>query len=271
MTRITNLLGDYLYIKYLKQISNFIYTFISTEISPKLSGKSWLYLASMFSILLLSSCTYNGLSGSSASISGNCPEEIDELWIQDEQSDISQGTNHIGKNCGCRVLGNLDGEPRRCFFYFRDGIVISGYIIQPATANAANCKAPINLNAAQVTEFKSDLNNLANTKSPGDALFDLAGSVHFTYAVGSCNIQANDQIVAGTDNNNRPIINGNYFDIRYPGGRESPLFRDIICSSYALRGNTLFLAGDPSGGGIPQNPDTCNRDRLTNLIEYAKQ
>ena len=210
--------------------------------------------------MLLSACTYNGLSGSSGG--GGDTTAINGLWIQQEQATLTGG----GQDCGCRALGISTGNPRRCYSYFADGIVISGYLTTPVDSFADNCANEFTLDPADRAEFDRVLSGLAQT-ARNTAFFSSAGSVGFTYAVGTLAGQSSDATVTGSG----PSI-GEYFNIRYQGSAATSAGRGIICTSYALMDANLYLAGDPSGGGQAQNQDpaVCNTERFTDLIRYEK-
>ncbi|MCH9666085.1 MAG: hypothetical protein K0U41_09630 [Gammaproteobacteria bacterium] len=206
--------------------------------------------------LLLSACTYNGLSGSSGG--GDDTTAINGLWIQQEQATLTGGE----KNCGCRDGGTTSGSPRRCYSYFADGIVVSGYL---TAADASNCANELTLNPSDRAEFNRVLSDLART-ARNTALLGSAGSVRFSYAVGTFHAQS-----SATVTGSGPTL-GEYFNIRYQGSAASLARREIICTSYATRDDNLYLAGDPSGGGQvqDQDPTACNSARFTNLIRYEK-
>ena len=232
----------------------------SAQASPT---KHWSYIINCVGFglaLLLSACTYNGLSGSSGV--GGDTTAINGLWIQQEQATLTSGTP-TGENCGCRNGGGLSGDPRRCFSYFSDGIVISGYLTAD-DASADDCANKFPLDADARNTLHQALSNMARNTGPGNVALNGA----FQGAVGSFNFQQNDAPV----NIEGRQATGVHFDIRYPGGRNGLIGRDIACTSYAVRGSALYIAGDPSGGGQaqPQDPTACNTARFTSLVRYEK-
>ena len=202
-------------------------------------------------IMFLVSCAYNGLSGSSGR---SCPAELTGLWIQAESAPITEGSNQEDR-CGCRELGASTGALRRCFQYFSGGFFVAGYLSNPDKANG-NCAAEVSLTTGEKEAILADLTAItsAGVTNAGPPV---------SAASGECEVKGTGSTSKGS---------GVYFDLRYPAANSDIAGREIICTSYLLREGDLYIAADPSGGGIPQNqnPALCNSARFTGLIKYTK-
>lgn len=190
--------------------------------------------------------------------SNNLPPEILGLWMQSEQAPLEGA----GQNCGCRWFGLSFGPPKRCYFYFTATKVVSGYLRRPRGISAEDCKNPPQLSTKDKSKLLQQISNLAVTKHSGASSI----KAKFTYAVGDANITQEDAEVKVQDR----ITQGTYVDFIYT----LPLITGHrrICSSYIVRGSTLYLASDPKGGSKTQSADVaiCDSQRFTQLIKYTK-
>ena len=208
-------------------------------------------------IILLTSCAYDGISGSS----GDSTAEIAGLWIQ------AQGTTLTGEDspsCGCMEEGKPDRAKRRCFNYFENGKVVSGYL-EIENPNNIECAGEISRSLLEAN--KESLFSLidSNKGRPASSVARDAGVA--VLAVGNFKNQGRNK---GTSRNEV------YFNILYPGGLDAgKTDLEIVCTAYERNGeddNELFIAADASGGVVNQDQSNsgCSAERHTNLIKYIK-
>ncbi len=201
-------------------------------------------------IILLTSCAYDGISGSSGGAGG--------LWIQAEGATL---TGEDSPSCGCRLRGTENGTPRRCFNYFTDSKVVSGYL-KISGSYDDGCASEYSLSDAD----KKELFSLIDAAIQSDAGSSRQRGVA-DFVPGKFKIVARNQVVSG-----RP--DGVYFNIDYPTGVIGKAGLFIVCSAYAPGNdeNELFIAAEESGGfkAQPRDVERCNSARHTNLVKYTK-
>ena len=218
-------------------------------------------------IILLTSCAYDGISGSSgdstADSTANSTAEIAGLWIQ------TQGATLTGRgaSCGCRLRGREGGFLRRCFNYFGNGKVVSGYL--KISGSYDNCDEPLNQELFNAN--KKELFSLIDNAIQGEAGSSRQRGVA-DFVPGNFKVVARGQEVTLQDGN--PRQNGVYFNIDYPNGVIGKADLFIVCTAYTRggNGNELFIAAEESGGSMnqPRDVERCNSARHTNLVRYTK-
>ena len=210
-------------------------------------------------IILLTSCAYDGISGSSG---GDSTAEIAGLWIQ------AQGATLTGRgaSCGCRLLGTENGSPRRCFNYFGNGTVVSGYL-KTSDPNNNGCDSEYSLSDRDKTSLFSLIDAAIQSDAGSSRQRPIADFVPGNFKVVT---RGQEVTIQGSN----PRQNGVYFNIDYPNGVVGKPGLYIVCTAYARRGNVneLFIAAEASGGFVaqPRDVEQCNSARHTNLIKYTK-
>ena len=215
-------------------------------------------------IILLTSCAYDGISGSSGEPT---PVDINGLWIQAQETTL---TEKDAPSCGCKNLGSPNGGPRRCFNYFEGGKVVSGYL-KPSSSYNNGCASEYSLSDADKASLFNLIDNNKNLP---------AGTVRGTHsaadlAVGNFKNEGRNKIVMiQKDGSSESSEEGVYFNILYPGGIAVKDNLAIVCTAYAPgdNENELFIAADESGGvdNQDQSNSGCNAERHTTLIKYTK-
>lgn len=208
---------------------------------------------------LLISCVYNGISGSSA---GDDTSAIEGLWIQAEGTAI---TGEVGDNhCGCRQEGRSNGGLRRCFNYFENGKIVSGYLKIGGSYN--NCNLEYTISESSKNQLFELINQNKNRDSGSSII-----NINADGAVGTFRHRGSNRRVGAKDTNTiGESLGGVYFDIAY----DTPILNrlDIVCSSYWIIGNDLYIAASQSGGVLPNELlIECDSERhIDNLIRYTK-
>ena len=217
-------------------------------------------------IILLTSCAYDGISGSSGSSSGDpTPVDINGLWIQAQSTTL---TEKDAPSCGCKENGLSGGTPRRCFNYFGNSKVVSGYLTIPGSSD--NCDVP--LDQASFDANKESLFSLIDAAIKNDAGSSQRVNNIAAFVPGNFKIITREQDVSIQRGSNS--TDGVYFNIDYPTGVVGKANLFIVCSAYAPGDdeNELFIAAEESGGFLTQPPDVdeCNSVRHTDLVKYTK-
>ena len=213
-------------------------------------------------IILLTSCAYDGISGSS----GDSTAEIDGLWIQAQGATL---TGEDAPSCGCKEEGKPGRAKRRCFNYFENGKVVSGYL-KIEVPDRIECAGEISRSLLE--ERKESLFSLIDSNK-GRPASSVDTDFVADLAVGNYKNQGRNKIVTIEENENSG--GGVYFNILYPGGLTvGKTDLEIVCTAYAPgdNENELFIATDESGGVVNQKQSNsgCNAERHTTLIKYIK-